>query len=66
MLQPQSIESIVPNRHDTRSVAVGFYSRLVDEGFTREQIFDLSLRLLDHVASEKRADPSVAELLSAK
>jgi hypothetical protein len=69
MLQPQSVHagtSTLPCRSEARKVAVGFYTRLVNEGFTPTQIFDLSLRLLDHVAEEKRADPDVAGSVAAK
>ncbi len=58
--------SFVPSRHATREVAVGFYSRLVEAGFTGPQIFDLTLELIDQVAHEKRADMDVAAPAAAK
>jgi hypothetical protein len=58
--------SFVPARHTPRDVAVGFYSRLVEAGFTGPQIFDLTLEILDQVAVEKRADLDVAEPIAAK
>ncbi len=53
MLQPSEVrETIAPERQRARTVAVGFYSMLVREGFTSDQIVDLSLRLLDHVTDD--------------
>ncbi len=53
MLQPGEVRrTVAPDRQRARTVAVGFYSMLVDEEFTSDQIVDLSLRLLEHVTDE--------------
>ena len=51
--------ALLKNRN--RTVAKSFYRQLRSEGFTHEQIIELSATLLDLVTEDLRALPAVAK-----
>ena len=48
-------------RNRNRAVAKSFYRQLKSEGFTSEQIIELSATLLDMVTEELRGEPAAAK-----
>ncbi len=57
-MSPQVEAQLIENR--TRTVAKALYRQLRAEGYTHEQIIELSSRLLDLVTEDLR-DPGCAE-----
>lgn len=55
----QSNDALLVNRN--RTVARSFYRQLRSEGFTPEQIIELSTNLLDLVTKDLRTEPAQAK-----